>query len=351
MKTPILKRQFPVLFFRGFVSVLCAVSFLLIFGSCDDDKDYSRKEFLIVSESIEKEATQGVYCKIEGGKDTLYVFSNVEYEFFFQTSDKDEEWIKVLSSDYLSDLSATRLILEINPRGDDLLKRTGVLSFSSEENYLGQFVAFNQGFAHRLHDDFTWLKYGTNSPFDTSKETLMKDWSDAQKEYGWQSDIIEGLDNALCYGKNGYLKLGDEFNGANLISPYTNGVITDTVLLLTFNAVAFISEEGIKDNNKLTVDILDGGLFTDGTNTCNIDLNYYDYADRNLASNMWNNTEYRMYIVNTKKSPFTGDTRVQFKTDEDIAVAGRNRIFIDNVTLFIIDRNSYYLADYEPVAP
>ncbi|NDV78737.1 hypothetical protein [Dysgonomonas sp. 511] len=344
MKTACFGQKIPLV--GGLISTLFMMfSFSLLFISCDDDKEYGRGEFLIVSETKEKEATSGVYCKIEGGEDTLYVFSNVDYKLFFQTADKDEEWIKVLSSDYLSDIQATRIILEVSPRGDDLVKRTGVMSFSSEENFLGQFVSFNQGFNTRLKEDFTWLRYGTASPFDESKETLIENWTDVQKAYGWKSTTADGNTSAYCYGKSGYVKLGQTFSGADLISPYTNGVIKDTILMLSFDAVAYVSEMGVKDNNTLTVNILDGGEFVDGTTSKTIDIGYYDHTNRDVPGTMWNDARYHMLIVSRESNLFTGDTRVQFVTGNDITTGTLNRMFIDNVSLYIIDEKSYYLAE------
>lgn len=345
MKTPLFKRTVSLLFFRGSISFLFLLSLFLVLVSCDDDKSYGRKEFLIVSETEEKEPVDNVYCKIEGGRDTLFVFSNVEYKYYFQTDDEDENWIKIISSDYLPDIDATRLIIEINPRGDDYLKRTGTLSFSSGENFLGQFVPFNQGFNTRLYEDFAWLKYGTNSPFDLSKDALISTWTETQVKYGWKSTVPEGVSEALCYGKNGYIRLGDESMGADLISPFTNGIIKDTVVLLTFDAVAFVSELGIKDKNKLTVNILDGGIFADGTSSASVDLGYYNHTDKNLPVNMWQNARYKFYIKNDEIHPFTGDTRIQFIAGADIVSGAHNRLFIDNINLFIVDNKSYYLAD------
>lgn len=344
MKTPASIMNVLHLLFKRFYPFLFAIP-LLITVSCGDDNDYSRSEVLVVSESTEQIPTSSVYCKIEGGKDTLYVFSNLEYKYFFQTNDKDDKWVKVIKSDYLPEIKATRLILEIAPKGDNLIKRTGTLTFSSEENYLGQFVPFNQGFSHRLNEDFSWLKYGTNSPFDTSKETLIKDWTSAQIEYGWKSTKEESSDNAFCYGKNGYIKLGTDIIGADLITPYISTIAKDTVLLLTFDAVAFTAENGIKDNNKLTVNILDGGVFSDGNTSVEIDLNYYDHSDKNIASAMWNNSEHKLFIMSDEEKPLTGSTRIQFVTGTDIISGYTNRLFIDNVNLFIIDWRSHYLME------
>jgi len=345
MKTPILKRRVSLLFFQAGISFLFVSCLLTVFGSCDDDKDYQRKEFIIVSESMEKAPVKNVYCKIEGGKDTLYVFSNVEYKYFFQTDDDDEEWVKIISTDYLSDIEATRLIFEVSPRGNNYLKRTGTLSVSSGDNFLGHFVPFNQGFNTRLKEDFSWLKYGSANPLDASKEEAYEKWTEAQQKMGWESTPAEDFTQIFCYGKNGYVRLGSETGGADIISPYTNGIVNDTVLLLTFDAVAYVSDMGIKDNNKLTVNILNGGLFADGSTSVSVDLGYYDHTDKNIEKNMWENSRYMFYIKNNETKPLTGDTRMQFVTGEDIATGSRNRLFIDNVNLFVIDGRSHYLAD------
>lgn len=346
MKTRNLRGDILRLFSNRGLFSLSMLFLLLFLGACSDDEDYGRKEFLIISETVDKEPTQDVYCKIEGGKDTLYIFSNVEYKYFFQSDNEDSEWVKIVSSDYLSDIGATRLILDIQPIGEDLLKRTGTMSFASSENYLGKFIPFNQGFATRLKEDFSWLKYGSDNPLETDKETGLEAWTETQTKNGWKTTI--SIDEASrCFGKNGYVKLGDESLGADLISPFTNGIINDTILYLSFDAVAFTSEDGVKDKNKLTVNIIGGGTFADGTSSVEIPLNYYDISDENLVETMWKDSRNRLFIVNGKDSPFTGDTRIQFITGESIESGGGNRVFIDNVNLFIVDENSYYLLDQQ----
>src|SRR5690606_23043871 len=111
-------------------------------------------------------------------------------------------------------------------------------------------------------------------------------WSTAQKQYGWTSTILEDQDQAFLSGKNGYVLLGSELVGADLYSPIIPSLGRDSVLLLTFDAVSYISREGVMDNNKLTVS-LSGGVFEDGSNSRVIELGYYDHLSALLDTKMW----------------------------------------------------------------
>jgi len=316
--------------------------------SCTDEENFDRKEYVVFSETTDKKPISSdsvIYCNVEGGTKTFYIFSNVEYDYFIRTKDKNEEWVKIIGADYLEDIGATRIVLEISPI-DTYEKRTATLTISSGEYYLGRYVVFSQGFKNLFTDGFEWLGYGTSSPFETSKETLIAAWTQNQKAKGWTSSIAEGKEAAYCYGKNGYLKLGTENVGADLLTPYFSGLTGEKVLLYSFNAVAYTSGTGVQDANKLTLKIEGGGDFSTGGTTKTIDLGYYNYEDPDLSSSMWNNSAYQCYVVSTNGNPITANTRLRFITGESV-LEPANRVFIDNVSMYSIDENSYYLAGYD----
>lgn len=338
-------------FYRMSVYFCLFFSSLFLFWACDDEEVGSRSDFVVISETPEKTPLASLFCKIEGGLDTLYVFSNVEYEMFFQTAVKGEDWIKVVASDYQSDIQAVRLILDIAPVDKTFEKRTGTLSFVAKEQYLGQFLPVNQGFNTHYGSNFSWLSYGeqTGNPYVTDKEAIFDKWSPAQKGYNWTSTYALELDStAFCYGLYGYVKLGNDTVGGDLISPFSaNTIVRDTLLILSFDAVAFTSIEGVQDNNKLTVQLQNGGVFSDGTTSRVLDLGHIDHTSKNPGKDMWIDARYNFVIKNTPEKPFTADMKVRFATGDHqtIPSSGGNRVFMDNIYLYRLDANSYYLKN------
>ena len=76
------------------------------------------------------------------------------------------------------------------------------------------------------------------------------------------------------YGKNGYIKLGSELSGGNIITPYLTSIARDSAFLVSLNAIAYSSVVNEKDNNQLTVNILSGGEFLDGKTSNTFNLNF-----------------------------------------------------------------------------
>jgi hypothetical protein len=336
-------------FLRTFAFVTLLGSIITMAVSCKNDEVDGRKDFIIVSETPEKTAVSSIYCPIEGGQITLYVFSNVDYKWFFQTSDADDQWVSVVSSNYLSDIGATQLTLQIMPLKGTFMRRTGTFSFTSEEHFLGAFPVLVQGFNTCMAENFDWLAY-SGTPFVEGR--LINEWSAQQKDFGWTSTVIEAKNStAFCYGKLGYVKLGNDTIGGDLISPFSQNSITkDTLLILSFNAVAFTSESGDEDNNLLTVQVLDGGIFSNGETSLTLELGNVDPNAKNLTTAMWDNSRQSLFIKITSDRPFTADMKIRFitgngVTEDDILASARNRVFIDNVTLYIVDRKSHYLAE------
>lgn len=93
MDRKIIRLNFPLWNVKGlWLLLFCAV--LTAVPSCKDDDDLLRKDFLIVSDSLTREAVSAVNCRIDEGRDTLYVHSNVPYEIFFQTADEESDWLR-----------------------------------------------------------------------------------------------------------------------------------------------------------------------------------------------------------------------------------------------------------------
>lgn len=269
---------------------------------------------------------------VEGGKDTIYVFSPSGIHITVQPPES-EPWVKVIEETYQPERQATRVILEAEPLEGDLTRRVGTLNIGSEEPYSRKFLKLMQGYGARYANDFSWLRYGNGNPLQQSNGVLIAQWNPTQLQEGWTSTIMEGQTAAFVYGKNDYVQMGTEAVGANLLSPMISGVERDSLLVLTFNAVSFVSEEGIPDNNKLTVK-LTGGEFAGGEVSYVLDIPHFDKESALLTSKMWENTWFMLDIYKPQSNPTSSTMQVEFIGGSGTATP-KNRVFLDNVNLYV----------------
>ncbi len=317
--------------------LLSSLTICLMISCSKDESPSGREDYIIVSDTEDKNnALTKLQLAVEGGKDTLYVFASSDFETFFQTNDQ-QEWITIESSEFIKNINATRLIINIQPLETNLKMRSGVLNLSNKSKYLGQFVKVNQGYTSRLSEDFQWLKFGNGSPFIENTDVAIDKWSTAQKAYKWTSTIPNDQEIAPLYGKNGYVKIGSSLSGADLITPIISGLEKDSTMLLSFNAISFTTINGEPDFNKLTINILNGGEFESGTTTMELQLNYYDHLSSLITSNMWNNSFYTFKINKPKLTPNTTTMQIQFVTGNNLHTS-KNRIFLDNINLYSVSQ-------------
>lgn len=231
-----------------------------------------------------------------------------------------------------------------NAMEENFIKRYGTLSFTAPELDLEAFIQVEQGMRTFIEEEFDWLLYGSSNPFINNGARLIKDWTKTQQEKGWTSTAPDEASPAAMYGKIGYVMLGNETTGADFITPVTRTIINDSILMLRFDALAFVDESGNKDANKLNVTIKGGGEFIDGTLSKTIDLAYYDpngeYVDDDEEKTIWK-TQGRthiLYIVDTETNPRTQQTRIVFSTGNFTAPGPVNRVFMDKSTFTHLTR-------------
>lgn len=302
--------------------------------ACEKSEDTSDKGTAIsVSESgLAEEFIDQLELSVNGGKDTIYVFSSSDIDIAIQPSEI-ENWVKVVDETYLSDMRATRVILEAEPLEGDLARREGTLSIGNQEPYSRKFLKLMQGYGARYTNDFSWLRYGNGNPLQQSSGVRIAQWNPTQLQQGWTSTVIEGQTTAFLYGKNDYVQIGADEVGANFLSPMISSVERDSLLVLAFNAVAFVSEEGIPDDNKLTVK-LTGGEFEDGEVSRVLDLPHFDKESALLTSKMWENTWFALDIYKPEANPFSSVVQIEFISGDGTATQ-KNRVFLDNVNLYV----------------
>lgn len=115
-----------------------------------------------------------------------------------------------------------------------------------------------------------------------------------------------------------------------------NGIQADSLLMVSFKAVAYTSEAGVKDVAKLRFEVLGGGVIQDfveeGRTSMDIDLQNFSVEDpTTISTTMWDNEvcAYNIFLIATEKSPFTGNTRLRFTTLD--GEGKPNRIAMDNI--------------------
>lgn len=330
MKSITLKR--PEVKHRGFTPWCFLIGMTCAFSSCSkEDGKGAMVDGIMVSETenFEEKAGQLIW-KAEGGLDTLYVASNSALQLSFETNEVNN-WVKVEKVEAIAGTNKSRVVLDVSPMEKSYKKRIGVLNINNGDAYSGVFIRLNQGYNTRIEESFAWLKFGAGSPLDLSKAVSMAQWSATQKQVGWTSP---NATSAL--GMNGYLLLGTADQGGSLYSPIFPGLEKDSLLLLTFDAIGYVSKDGVKDRDKLTVQ-LNGAEFEDGKTSKMVTLSHYDYESALLLSNMWERGRFSFVVKKPSLAPAASTIQLQFQTGDHQEDA-TNRVFIDNINLYITDQ-------------
>lgn len=333
-----------------FLLIVCPL-LLLSTLSCSDKEDSLRSEYIFITTMPDGEEYKDHFvADLNGDEASIYIHANVDYEVTFQTGDdKNRNWIKIGDLEATADPAIKKMNIKVAPKSKTNWKeRIGSIALTSKENHLARFIEIRQGYPHRVDEEFTWLVYGTTSPLDGAKEVSIEKWNAQEKEKGWSSTTP-----AITYGKNGYVKLGDGLARADISTPFVNQIKNDSILIVSFDALAYTNQAGVKDGNKLKVRITGGGVFSSTTpdadpetltNEKLVELKYYDISSENLGVSMWDipNNRYFFRIESTEKSKLSSSTRIQFVGGDGDEF---NRVFIDNVQLFVVNRMHKYMLN------
>ena len=308
------------------IGVLMAFALLCSCGK--ESGEVFRNEYIdFYRNADDEEPSRVVSVTVTGGTATFTVRSNVDFSASWQ-DDQKTPWASVQSVDKKGD-DLYEVTLAFGPRSNIAYytRRTGTLLLNAPSLQLGAFITVNQGLFALVASDFSWSKYGTNDPLKLDG-TIYNQWINNDKNRGWVTS-----DDAAVYGKNGFLMLGDEKGrGGSICSPFYEGIRYDSLAVVSFRAVAYTDMEGKRDSNKLTVEILDGGVFRDnGTTRLELEAPYADMESSEFPGNFWNGSEFLVGIESTARNPFTGNTRIRITAgDPDSEGGSPNRIFVDN---------------------
>lgn len=322
-------------------TLLCAVVFAV---SCnDDDPNAERGEFIHVYADMDGEPVDIGHLDVRGGQAAVYVKANVEYEVSWQDSET-KPWVEVIETRKNAKQGFDQIILEVKPRQtySYYTRRTGSLLFSSSKDMLGKFVPVHQGAIARISQAFAWLSYGNANPLVTDGEKAYSGWTAIQKNYDWTTSTPE-----YTFGKSGYVKLGDDAgHGADFVTPLTADLRNDSLLMVSFRAVAYSDENNVTDNKKLTVNILGGGVFADTElSTREVQIGTYTVEDGEPVD-MWADSNYLLFVTSIENNPITANTRIQFVAG-DLNQAGtkNNRTFLDNIYVYTLNEFSIYMME------
>ena len=284
--------------------------------SCETHSNSDRNESIkVYADPIAKEPIDAGIVGVKGGLAKLYVDANIDFVATWE-DDAATPWAKVVDYSSTDPQTGLRVItLKANRRSTTssyYTRRTGMLILAASDGELNynRIIPIHQGSTARVSNDFATLKYG----------------------------------------KNGYLKLGDDKgHGADLISPYTNTLRSDSLLMVSFRAVAFTDYmTGARDDNKITVEVLGGGVIRDFAQsektTIDLEAGYYDISSEEFPEDMWEGHDFLVFVAGTKANPITANTRVRIicgSLTQNSAV--NNRIYLDN---FYIRRLQKVEEDY-----
>ena len=326
--------------------------------SCSDDPNFDRTGNIVWSLSADFSSPgqwnkqNWIVVPVEGvNENYIYIKSREEVSVYFETEDPEDgedqvtnpsDWLKIVEIRRNVSPDVDCVVYRVDPHPGIYEKRTGCITLAAGS--LNDYIQVRQGYDIRVNGAFDWLKYGSTDPLATSGEVLFANWSTQQKEYGWTSEPAEEEGTAYCYGKNGYIRLGDDArHGANIITPYTPALASDTAILVRFNAVAYTAPDGTPDNNRLTVRVLGGGMFLDGSTEKQIAVKHLDPEAEELPTSMWEGSAQQFYVVSWPQSRITGATRIELMAGDYTMEKDCNRIFIDDLYLFRLQ----WLDDYD----
>lgn len=232
-------------------------------------------------------------------------------------------------------------------------KRTGYVSFTGAEADILASLSIEEAgndASILLSEDFSWLNYGSTDPWNTTDETRMDLWTEAEKAHGWTSTLVnDGKSTTpLVYARPGFVKLGKTSWAGDLISPKLTGISGTQDIVVTFDAIGYSSAGGTLDDGVLTVSVLGPGTISQSTFTID---NYPDPKGTQPAGyDPWaSSLATRTFTVSGASS----ETQIRFLGGASFSLsgvgAGKNRIFLDNIVVKLANAEEPMSGLDEPV--
>ena len=332
-----------------------------------------RSEYIRVYDSAESELPiDSTWVSVKGGTLTYYIRSNVPFEAKWQNEGvqwarieqpkkiSDELWSISLTADPISTRTYSTTVTE-----GLYTYRYGVIMLTAPSLQLGKYFVVEQGYVNRVACNFSWL-YGSADPNAAYNDVVMDSWTVAQQNQGFTSTLIPGQEHAWVFSKEGYVRLGNEKGyGADLLTPHTAGFQEDSLLIVSFKAVAQTGENmpdftggtepivpmrassavprADSEGTKLTVEVTGGGYIRDlvderGTSV-SFNLGGYDRESPDFPSDIFKDGHYVVFIAGTLANPITVNTTIRFVAGNLSETASEvdSRVFLDDIFIYRMD--------------
>lgn len=290
-------------------------------------------------ENPQKTPVSSIGIDVRGGENTLFVKSNVEFNVAWQDA-LFNPWARVTGCETLSSNPfVTKLTFEAQRLDTRACygRRTGTLLLSCPSVNYAVYIRVSQGLSTRLFCDFSNLVYGYPDPLNEIGERAFDEWSQAVRDtYKFTSEPSASAGKSCLYGKSGFVKLGDALgHGAEITTWQEDNFEGDSLLMVSFNAVAYVDADGKKDSGKFTLEVVGGGVIRDDTKSTSISFTapWYDAKASGYPASIWNDSGFLVFIAGTKDNPVTKETRIRI-TSGSLKDAGENsRLFLDNLAV------------------
>lgn len=323
-----------------------ALPLLVFFFSCTKEENRPRGEYIEVYRSLPGSGSSSdkplkEFCVgVRENTTTLYVKTNTEVTPSWQDAN-ETPWAEVVSYKPSSLEGVYELELKVNRinSGVYYTRRSGTLILSNTKIDFAKFLKVHQGATARYSCNMADIDYGDGNPLSEDGE-IYRNWSvTVKKSCNFTTTPFGNGDEAYLFGLKGYVRLGDgEGHGADLITPYVSSLRADSLVMASFNAVAYVSSQGVKDDNKFKVEVLGGGVIADyadeGRTVMEFNAGYFDTSSPNFPSDMWKGASWLVFVKSTASNPITADTRIRIVAgDLQTESQTPTRLFVDNVYL------------------
>lgn len=323
-----------------------AIPLLVLSFSCTKEENGPRSEYIEVYRSLPGSDSPSAtplkeFCvDVRENTTTLYVKTNTEVAPSWQDASVTP-WAKVVSYKASSVEGVYELELKVSRISSNVYytRRSGTLILSNSNIDFAKFLTVHQGAVGRYSCDMAALDYGDGNPLSENGE-IYRNWSaTVKKSCTFTSTSFGGSNEAYLYGLKGYVRLGDGLgHGADLITPYVSSLRADSLVMASFNAVAYVSSQGVKDDNKFKVEVLGGGVIADyadeGRTEIEFNAGYLEPSSSKFPSDMWKGASWLVFIKGTASNPITADTRIRIVAgDLQTESQTPTRLFVDNVYL------------------
>ena len=319
--------------------LLIAIGIATVALSCSKEQSVQTRENKLsfhakadCSDEPMKDAAVGVLA----GTRTLYLKSsfNKEIDLFWQDA-ATYPWAKIQEFEPTGTKGVYRITLSYPDRypGVWYARRVGTLSAVVPGEDFGVFLPVRQGATDRVVEDFSDWTYGSADPWSEVSDTPLDKWTTALKDRGFSSEPVGSDTLGRCYGRVGYIRLGDkDAHRGSVLTPRNDSFLYDTLLMVSFRAAAFKEKVGAKDDNRFRVEVTGGGFIRDYAETeqtwIEFEAPYIANQDDFFGPGSW----FLVFVADSDANPMTSTTRIKITSGTD-ATEGCARLYLDDICI------------------